>query len=113
MIVAHVLFFHFFSKRREEKLRQSRHVEEGFSERLASRSVAGKGSSKIDVGFTSQQTLNKEHEAEERRPTFSRFFRLWKGLRNSKRKPANDEPTRSVVFTIPTKDVFPKSKSGG
>ncbi|CAB4023321.1 Hypothetical predicted protein [Paramuricea clavata] len=96
-------------KRREEKLRHSQHIENTFSERLASRSVAGKSSSKIDVGFTSQQTLNQDPEDGERRPTLSRFLRLWKGLRNSTRKAASDEPTRSVVFTIPTEDVFPKA----
>ena len=102
--------FH-FRKRREGKSRHSQHIEETFSERLASRSVTGKSSSKIDVGFTSQQTLNDDQEDRERRPTFSRFLKLWKGLRNSKRKSANEESTRSVVFTIPTEDVFPRSKS--
>lgn len=104
------ILFH-FRKRREEKSRRSQHIEETFSERLANRSVAGKSSSRVDVGFTSQQTLNDDQEDKERRPTLSRFFKLWKGLRNSKRKSANEESTRSVVFTIPTEDVFPRSKS--
>ncbi|XP_028393319.1 uncharacterized protein LOC114517714 [Dendronephthya gigantea] len=100
-------------KRSEEKQRQSQHIEDTFSERLASRSVAGKRSSKIDVGFTSQQNVNKDTEDGERRPTFSRFLKLWKGLRNSKRRAQNEneETTRAVVFTIPTEDVFPKTNA--
>ena len=94
-------------KRREEKRRHSQHIEDTFSERLASRSAVGKR--KIDVGFTSQQNLNEGNEDGERRVTFSRFLRLWKGLRNSKRKPNNDEPRKDVVFTIPTENVFPKT----
>ena len=96
-------------KRKEEKQRHSQHIEDTFSERLASRSVAGKR--RIDVGFTSQQNLNEENEDGERRVTFSRFLRLWRGLRNSKRKPTNDEPRKDVVFTIPTEDVFPRTRT--
>ena len=104
----------FYRKRRDEKIRRSQHIEDTFSERLANRSTAGRSSSKIDVGFTSQQTLNQDSEERERKPTFSRFLKLWKGLRNSKRKSANDEAARtSVVFTIPTKDSFPQSKLEG